>query len=91
MSYVLVVLPMAYSSRSGATRKCYGLAFMLLCSVMDNPTIRIIVQNLHKYMAKNDKPVDVPIVVTTKAKTFICKPPRPRLKVVRYKKVCKNC
>lgn len=24
-------------------------------------------------------------------KKFICKPPRPRLKVVRVQKICKNC
>lgn len=42
-------------------------------------------------MAKIDKQeVEAP-TETVNVKKFICKPPRPRLKVVRYQKICKNC
>lgn len=42
-------------------------------------------------MAKVGKrEVEAPIEPTG-VKKYICKPPRPRLKVVRVQKICKNC
>lgn len=43
-------------------------------------------------MAKKDQSEVVPTPgPTQKTKTYLCKPQRPRLRVVKYKKICKNC
>jgi hypothetical protein len=42
-------------------------------------------------MAKMDKREVVAPVEPANVKKFICKPPRPRLRVVKYQKICKNC
>lgn len=42
-------------------------------------------------MAKKDSEVAEPRPALKNVKKFICKPPRPRLCVVRWQKICKNC